>query len=668
MQEISLSFSDFQKSRYQAQTANNVPITQVITYSIARITWDIDLNITYSELECRLKRHFQIDESGASPDASTRLQQYRNHRSTLNGFLASVGKTTESRVGAELGSQFDRAREQYLELLDVSMRSKSDRRAHLKLVRLLCERPDSPARSCRFALRDALRKAIAETGVAPKTLAKRIGISPSAVQRWLAGAEPNRRGIPTLRRLERELGLARDTLTQLVSAQEAPGRNERVKDTATKPTGTVAHRERLRKCTERHHFILSRDEMSPEFIQEWRELLDYKTTSFPLLERHSRGTWRLIPRDTSDPLGELSELGDMTCPTAARCFEMVQGFLGVVLKLPSANGGLSFGETQPNQTLAWLSCPPALKAYIDHLTSKSGGIRHAGHRVFCAFAAGLLRPKSGYLWQRPEFGTKLPGGYATSDTRAWQELCEKSHNLLKVVQRNATGVSRSSTDPIAALLHLDNPLASIVQAIERIDLAAARAPSGGHRQALLKRDALLLGMLLSNPLRRRTMMSLTWNPQGTGSLRGSPHSGWRIELQANQLKNGASSMNRHYSVQVAEWLKPRLDAYIEEYRPTLLQGEESPYLFVCGQGKGIWKSLGKRVFDLTRNYIDDCPGFSPHAFRHLVATDWLTKHPNDFLTVSELLNDRLSTVIDHYAHLKRDNSFSRYEEHLRTML
>lgn len=121
-------------------------------------------------------------------------------------------------------------------------------------------------------------------------------------------------------------------------------------------------------------------------------------------------------------------------------------------------------------------------------------------------------------------------------------------------------------------------------------------------------------------------------------------------------------------MQVAEWVKPRLDEYIEEYRDTLLRGQDSKYLFVSGRGTGIWKSLGKRVFELTRQYIDDSPGFGPHGFRHLIATDWLTRHPNDYLTVAELLNDRLGTVIANYAHLKRDTSFSRYEQHIGTML
>ena len=43
------------------------------------------------------------------------------------------------------------------------------------------------------------------------------------------------------------------------------------------------------------------------------------------------------------------------------------------------------------------------------------------------------------------------------------------------------------------------------------------------------------------------------------------------------------------------------------------------------------------------------------------------KNPNDFLTVAELLNDSIAVVIKTYAHLKRETSFSRYEEYIARM-
>jgi len=75
----------------------------------------------------------------------------------------------------------------------------------------------------------------------------------------------------------------------------------------------------------------------------------------------------------------------------------------------------------------------------------------------------------------------------------------------------------------------------------------------------------------------------------------------------------------------------------------------------------------QHVAKLTKRFIPECPGFGTHAFRHLVATDYPRKSPNDFLTVAVLLHDRLETVLAAYAHLREDESFARYEAHLKAI-
>lgn len=43
--------------------------------------------------------------------------------------------------------------------------------------------------------------------------------------------------------------------------------------------------------------------------------------------------------------------------------------------------------------------------------------------------------------------------------------------------------------------------------------------------------------------------------------------------------------------------------------------------------------------------------FGPHAFRHIVATDYLKRYPGAFQLVAHLLNDHLQTVIKEYGHV-----------------
>ena len=59
-----------------------------------------------------------------------------------------------------------------------------------------------------------------------------------------------------------------------------------------------------------------------------------------------------------------------------------------------------------------------------------------------------------------------------------------------------------------------------------------------------------------------------------------------------------------------------------------------------------------RIKHLTTTYIDGCPGFGPHAFRHVIATNHLRRNPGDYLTVAVLLHDMLETVLKSYGHLR----------------
>ena len=72
-------------------------------------------------------------------------------------------------------------------------------------------------------------------------------------------------------------------------------------------------------------------------------------------------------------------------------------------------------------------------------------------------------------------------------------------------------------------------------------------------------------------------------------------------------------------------------------------------------GNWIADGLSARVRVVTARYAPDTDGFGPHAFRHIVATDHLKRHPQDYMTVAQLLHDKLATVMKAYAHLKVDD-------------
>jgi integrase len=194
-----------------------------------------------------------------------------------------------------------------------------------------------------------------------------------------------------------------------------------------------------------------------------------------------------------------------------------------------------------------------------------------------------------------------------------------------------------------------------------LDALALAAAPGSLAEARHKRDALLIAMLLANPMRSRQFSTMRWRPGGGGNLYRTDDGGWRLRYEARHRKNGRKA----YDAPLPAWLGDRIDAYLEEYRPRLLAGRvDGGWVFPSTRGGGVWAGLGRHVEKLTRRHLPNCPGFGPHAFRHLVATSWLRRHPNDYLTVAELLDDTLQVVIQNYAHLRKDDSFGRYEQYI----
>ena len=640
--------------RYDAVTAHNViEVSQFSSVFAGSNPPELLMAVPYSDLVTKLKEHFSLD-SGPGPSA---LQQYRNYLSTLNGYLAFCGKTLESNVGIELTSQFDTRLRAYLDGVKLASRTLRDRALQLKTIQRLYRQVLTPQNSSAGTLSDfaaALRQYVADSGIAPKTLAKQSGVDPTTLNRWLKGATPRDDTLPALRRLEVRLGLERDTLVRCI--------RKPVPENAVSRT-VPSHRLRMAKRRQ-DSLVVPESALSEPFLKEWRALFDYKVSNFPTLERQPRGRWRLIPTTMSRSLSELAKRGSMICPTADMTISSMRSFLGVICNLPPESGGIPWNAA-PSQTLALCAHPRVLECYLQWMSDQSEGIRHNGQKVFARTIANWLRPQTGYLWQQATvFRERLPEELRPESDEAWRKMCGNSHKFLRDYIRSATGISRSPEEPISDLLALPSPLKPLLEAIERIDADAAAAPPGSITEARHKRNALVLALLLSNPMRVRTLASLTWLPNGHGTVRGTPSQGWRIMLQPLHLKNGNSQQSRAYNVKVADWVKPRLDEYIEEYRDTLLAGKSNPYLLVGDRNGGIWEGLTHAVLNLTRRYIPGSPGFGPHAIRHLVATDWLRNNPGDFLTVAELLNDTLTTVLANYAHLRRDDSFARYEEHI----
>jgi integrase len=249
------------------------------------------------------------------------------------------------------------------------------------------------------------------------------------------------------------------------------------------------------------------------------------------------------------------------------------------------------------------------------------------------------------------------------NNRTWNDLCKQTRLTAIALKRECSDKSRDPEHPIRNLLALDSPLTPIFNAMKKLRLIGDQSEKGSKFEALARRDELLLGLLLFNPLRATNIITLTYKVNNTGDILKDSLGVWHLRLSAGRMKNRKRLGNNVYKVQIPPWLGELFDNYVCSYRPVLNSGKSSNYFFFFLNGKRF-NSMGRQFFKLTKSLIQDCVGFGPHSMRHLVATDWLTKNPNDFLTVSELLNDTLQVVINNYTHLKKNTSFSRWAEYL----
>jgi integrase/transcriptional regulator with XRE-family HTH domain len=597
------------------------------------------------------------------PMAPTSVQVFRNNLSTLNSFLAFHGKSTDGNVGNEMLSNFDLKLRDYLSSLTVSIHARHDRTSHLRawhraVAALLASAKNAKSKTTHDSrispFHAELRAAVASTGESVKSMAERTGTSSSAILRWLKGAYPQRKALPSLARLERHLGMERDSLRSLIP-QPAKETN-RARAQAAKRV--IPYREQLRANT-CDTYIVPVNCLSKQFLGEWNEFFEHKTSTQAPLKRAKR-LWRLLPKDKIGlDLPTICYRFGRGCATASLVLKRVCSFFGY-LSRPTSKGGYGLGRENA-ESLAWFSVPEAVKGYLEFMQTRSDGAIHGGHAGFAALVASLTNERTGYLPQCPQLAARLPQSFADFD---WDASCAKCHEISKQWKQAATDISRNPEDPIRGLLNLSEPLLPIFRAVDKLDEKAAAAVPGSKAEATLKRDALLLSMLVANPLRARNFMSMTWRSDQTGNLYRREDGQWRLRFVPSDFKNKSATANQQYDAPLPRSLGERIQEYLDEFRPVLVEAATATdFVFPNKTGKK-WTTLNRQVLRITGAFIPEAHPFGPHAIRHIVATDYLRKHPNDFPTVAQLLNDKLETVLRVYAHLRQDDSFGRYEEHL----
>ncbi|WP_158238575.1 tyrosine-type recombinase/integrase [Pollutimonas subterranea] len=623
------------------------------------------METTYSQLQEAHRDRLNTEKGEVSE------QVLRNHTSVLKSFLVFCNKTMENRVGREFTFDFIKQVSAYGELAGTHNRkTAADKvsilRAWKKTVDLATRVAKLKPVAGPSLFHKELRAAIAMSGQTTPDITKAIHTAPLTIQGWLNGEFPFKRGLPALRRLEAHLGLERG---HLESKLEYPRKDLNV----TIQQSGDKYMERMR-ANRQDPFYLKSGAFTPELTAEWFALMRYKTAEHTVgLRRTARGVWRALPIDkVGADLGSnklCHPAPGLACPSAERNLLTVRSYLGFLAKSRSENvatSGLGLPDDHV-QTLGMLVIPEFVNAFFEFMKARSGNIVHNGHNNVAGAICNLTRPDDGYLWQQPAFLAKVET-YAKG--RSWRELCDETYRLCKSWQQASLGKkSRDPRAPLLTLLSLADPLGPFKNAIKKLDMAAARCAPGSAFQATYKRDALLLALALSNPLRHRTLTITKYVAPGVVSeyetnLFQTEKGSWRLQFFSGDFKNDRSKQIE-YDAPLPQALSKRIEEYLAEYRPVLVRrNPTAPWVFPNLHGNKH-KDVGQLIATIAQNYIPEVGRLRMHALRHIVATDFLNRNPGQYTVIASLLHDNLETVLKHYAHRKVESAFKAHEEHLK---
>jgi integrase len=218
---------------------------------------------------------------------------------------------------------------------------------------------------------------------------------------------------------------------------------------------------------------------------------------------------------------------------------------------------------------------------------------------------------------------------------------------------------------------------------QRAQALKAGAPAlADKRLALTVRDELLMRWLIVQPWRQRNLrecriggerpnlfkaiipsnspvMKAQWVREA--ELADPETKFWQFRFSKKETKTG----NTIHCVLPSQ-LVSLLEEYMNKFRPHLVEDGDPETLFVNRDGREFSsRQMCELISDLTVRYGGR--RVTPHLFRDIVAYEWLTHRPEDYLTVSKLLWHRnINTTLKIYGRRFDESSAAcRMDEWLR---
>lgn len=603
----------------------------------------------------------------------------RNRLSALNQFMLFCRHKDEGTVGSELDIGFDHsvfAWQEHMVRQGLAKRTIQDRLEFLlqwrELVVELASNSELPN-----DFRGALNEAIERRGVTNLYLSKETGIATITLKFWREGThQPTRNAEQNIKKLEAALRLPESTLAQRLGYTIKRHQVTRAaKEQKNQPTQYAERLRRQRKREYRLNYLIA----PPESIRaEWQLLMAHKTN--PFRERASpREIWRCKPIELIGHKLDWSELyAGQAVPAANAAWTYISRYLSW-LALEPKHGGKGL-PVERIGTLAWLLNDTLMLQFLAWMQRRSDNKIHRGIAQILHCAASLLRPGTGWLWLNPQLALAFaeqdrPFGFNPNNmtpealATAWQARCrtvwEQYEKQAKTITTSKACVkSRDPQEPIADILALPQPLSAVTSMLATLKQNPPWCV-GTKRYAVWLRDVLLLSWLIANPLRVSHFATMTYRRDNTGHLYQTAEGTWHYRCSAAEFKNSPGD----YDVSLPDFVGQAIADYLKDGRPLLAGAADGDYVFLpekfanqtdtdrtgtpVPQTPGKWNSgaISTRVRIITLGLHGGRPPFGPHAFRHIVATDYLKRSPGAFQLVAHLLNDHLQTVIKEYGHV-----------------
>lgn len=607
--------------------------------------------ITYADLRRIHAERLQAD--GKHP------QKIRDHNSAINQYASAIGKSGSCPCEEDFSERFDVNLAIFAEVLTrrgITGTVIANRISFLRAIRLTFNAMLTGAVGV-DSFTKSLNALLFSHDINLHQLCTDMGINYSTLRRWTSGDLPNRRNANTIKKIERRFHLPEGALSNklgwhLLQDAHAP---------------TLENRKKHRHLTQDTYGYKN----PPDNVRrEWEELIQFRTAPYLLGGMQRSATWRVKPVDRYSKGGnlrwELMVPGGGVCITAGIFWIFIERFYGYLLREP-AKGGRGMREEQ--LTLALLSDASLVLGFFEFKKSRSGKYTGETKRDL-SFAASLLRKQTGFLWQLPKYGARLPVPMSEAEWRPW---CEKNRDILIGVYRDLVigqhfRKGRDPQEPIAKILAEQHPIRILIKMVD-----AMKAKFIIDQRVLLrathKRDVLLVKMLISNPLRVHHYAIMTYRKDNTGNLYQDSLDSWRLRFQPEDFKNQRGAASKGYDVKLTPWLYEDITEYFEKFRQLLHNAESSDRVFLPAHTNThrsflTGDQISKRLLKLSRTYIPDCPGFQAHAFRHIVATDYIKNNPNGYQIAASILHDKLATVMREYAHIKVSDGFSHWTSYL----